>query len=395
MAVGHFRRTMIVAATIVSAGLVLGACSAKEAPATDSSSSAQQPSSAASEEPAASSEQSAEPEASDSESPSSDAGDGATVPTADLSSIKVALVPGGAHPYFQPWKDGGEAAVKDFGLGGYTFNETAEWDQTKQNSALNGLAAQGYNAFGIFGVSPTDINTTFESLKAEDFAVGSLASCPAGDVDKADFCLSTDTGDAAYKAAKAAIDAMGGEGNLVHLTGNAVDSNTQRRIDGVKKAVDETGGKVTLLTTITDIDTDLQTAQKAVSDLIASKGKDVNGIVTTAYNPAVAATEAVKSSGLPIKVIGIDDDAKILSAIEDGTITGTVVQNPWGQAYVGSYVLALLQTKTCTMNTPGLYVDSGSFLVTKDNLDTYDQERHATSEELAKDFLDQYLTCGS
>lgn len=318
----------------------------------------------------------------------------AAVPTAPvLSAVKIALVPGGAHPYFQPWKSGGQAAVTDFGLGGTVFNETGEWDQTKQNAAIDSLAAQGYNAFGIFGVSPTDINTTFESLKAKGYAVGSLASCPAGDVDKADFCLSTDTGVAAYTAAKAAIAAMGGSGNLVHLTGNAVDSNTQRRIKGVEKAVAETSGKVKILTVITDIDKDLQTAQKAVTDLLTSKGKQINGIVTTAYNPAVAATEGVKSTKLPIKVIAIDDDPKILAAISAGIITGTVVQNPYGQAYVGSWVLAQLQTKACTMKTPGQYVDSGSFLVSKDTVSTYDAQRLAKTKSLIADFKSQYLTC--
>lgn len=398
MAQRQTRLRLAAIVALVSASLVLASCSTKADNSTASSETSQSSESVADSPTSAAPTSAAPAESGTPSAATSDAtGDSSAVagPTADLSSVKVALVPGGAHPYFQPWKESGEQAVKDFKLGGTTFNETAEWDQTKQNSAINGLAAQGYNAFGIFGVSPTDINTTFESLKAQGFAVASLASCPAGDVDKADFCLSTDTGDAAYKAAQAAIAAMGGTGNLVHLTGNAVDSNTQRRIEGVKKAIDETGGKVKLLTTITDIDTDLQTAQKAVSDLIASKGSEINGIVTTAYNPAVAATDAVKSSGLPIKVIGIDDDAKILSAIKDGTITGTVVQNPWGQAYVGSYVLGLLQTKTCTMKEPGLYVDSGAFLVTKDNLDNYDAERHAKSDELKNDFLTKYLSCTS
>ena len=96
-------------------------------------------------------------------------------------------------------------------------------------------------------------------------------------------------------AAKAAIEAMGGKGNLVHLTGNKVDSNTQCRIVGVQKAVDGAGGKVILVQTITDID--LQSAQKAVADLLAARGKDVQGIVTTAYNPAVAAAAGVKRAG--------------------------------------------------------------------------------------------------
>ncbi|MFC0624834.1 sugar ABC transporter substrate-binding protein [Kribbella deserti] len=310
----------------------------------------------------------------------------------DGSQVKVAFVPGGAHPYFQPWKTTAETAKTDFKLGGVIFNETGEWDQGKQNNVLNSLAAQGYNAFGIFGVSPTDINSTFEDLKDKGFAVGSLASCPAGDTNAADFCLSTDVELAAYKAAKAAIEAIGGAGTIVHLTGNNVDSNTQRRIAGVKKAIGETGGKVTELPVITDIDKDLQTAQKAVADLLASKGKEIKGIVTTAYNPAVAAADGVKSSGLPIKVVAIDDDAAILNGLKSGGVAATVAQNPVGQAYVGGWLLALLGSKQCQMKEPGAIVDSGSFVVTKANVDTYDNERKAKTKELEKEFAAK-LTC--
>lgn len=310
----------------------------------------------------------------------------------DGSQVKLALVPGGAHPYFQPWKTTADQDKTDFKLGAVTFNETGEWDQGKQNNVINSLAAQGYNAFGIFGVSPSDINSTFEDLKAKGFSVGSLASCPAGDTDSADFCLSTDVETAAYKAAKATIAAIGGQGTIVHLTGNNVDSNTQRRIAGVRKAVAETNGKVTELPVITDIDKDLSTAQKAVADLLASKGKDIKGIVTTAYNPAVAAADGVAGSKLPIKVVAIDDDAKILAGIKSGQVAATVTQNPVGQAYVGGWLLALLQSKQCTMKDPGVIVDSGSFVVTKANVDTYDQERQAKTKELQAEFV-KHLSC--
>jgi ribose transport system substrate-binding protein len=306
--------------------------------------------------------------------------------------VKIALVPGGAHPYFQPWKTTAATAKTDFKLGDVTFNETSGWDQTKQNDVLKSLAAQGYNAFGVFGVSPENINSTFEDLKRQGFPVASLASCPAGDTDKADFCLSTDVGEAAYKAAKAAIEAMGGQGNLVHLTGNKVDSNTQRRIAGVEKAVGETGGKVKILQVVTDIDTDLQSAQKAVADLLAAKGKQIQGIVNTAYNPAVASAEGVKQAKLPIKVIAIDDDKTILAGIKDGSVAGTVLQNPVGQALVGSYALMKL-AGGCTMKEPGVVVDSGSFAVNKDNVDSYETDRQAKTDELRKAFDEQYLVC--
>jgi ribose transport system substrate-binding protein len=308
------------------------------------------------------------------------------------AQVKLALVPGGAHPYFQPWKTAGAKAKTDFGLGDVTFNETSGWDQTKQNDVLTSLAAQGYNAFGIFGVAPENINNTFDNLTSKGFKVASLASCPAGDVDKAQFCLSTDVQEAAYKAAKAAIDAMGGQGNLVHLTGNKVDSNTQRRIAGVQKAVDETGGKVKILDTITDIDTDLQTAQKAVADLLAAKGPQINGIVNTAYNPAVASAAGVKQSGLPIKVIAIDDDPTIIAGVKDGSVSATVLQNPVGQAYVGAYALMKL-AGGCTMQQSGVVVDSGSFVVTKANVATYDNDRQTKTDSLKSDFDSKYLSC--
>jgi ribose transport system substrate-binding protein len=308
------------------------------------------------------------------------------------SKVKIAFVPGGPHPYFQPWKTAMNTAKTDFGLGGVTFNETSAWDQTKQNNVLQSLAAQGYNSFGVFGVSPDNINSTFQQLEGKGLKVASLGSCPAGTTDSASFCLATDVQTAAYKAAKATIAAMGGSGNLVHLTGNKTDSNTQRRIAGVKKAVAETGGKVKLIQTVTDIDTDLQTAQKAVADLLGAKGKQINGIVSTAYNPAVAAAAAVKKSGLPIKVVAIDDDPTILAGIKSGAIAGTVVQNPVGQAYVGAYALMKLQGG-CTMNTPGQTIDSGSFVVDKSNVSTYDTQRQAQTTQLKSDFDSKYLSC--
>ncbi|WP_371634064.1 substrate-binding domain-containing protein [Streptomyces sp. NBC_01259] len=313
---------------------------------------------------------------------------------ADGSGTKVALVPGGAHPYFQPWKKAGADAEKALKLGDVTLDETAEWDQQKQNNLLSTLAARGYNAFGVFGVSPTDVNTTFSDLKSQGFAVASLGSCPAGGKNEADFCLSTDVELAAYKAAEATIEAMGGKGTIVHLTGNNVDANTQLRIKGVQKAVKESGGKVDLLQNITDIDKDLQTAQKAVSDLLATKGSRIQGIVSTAYNPAVAAAEAVQETGSKAKVVAIDDDAKILSSIKNGSVSATVVQNPVGQAEIGSWALALLQTKQCTMKQPGQIADSGSFVVTKENVGTYDEARKAKTAELKKQFADEYLSCG-
>ena len=56
--------------------------------------------------------------------------------------VKIALISGGAHPYFQPWRDAGAKAKSDFGIGDVSYNETAGWEQTKQNDVLTSMAAQ-------------------------------------------------------------------------------------------------------------------------------------------------------------------------------------------------------------------------------------------------------------
>lgn len=307
--------------------------------------------------------------------------------------VKVALVPGGPHPYFALWRVGGAQAKERFAVGEVTFDESSDWDQAKQNRTLNSLSAQGYTAFGVFAVSQVDTNAMFSRLKRDGMVVASLGSCPGETTNKADFCLATDVEIAAYKAAKAAIGAIGGRGTLVHLTGNSVDTNTLRRMAGVRHAVDETAGAVTLLATVTDLDQDQATADKAVLDLVATKGASINAIVTTGYIPAIATVRGVRSSGLPIKIVGIDDDPLILDGIRDGTVAATVVQNPVGQAYVGTWALTQLSIGECKNNRRGAVVDSGSFVVTAANAGTYDQERTAKTEQLIDEFRADVLAC--
>ncbi len=106
-----------------------------------------------------------------------------------------------------------------------------------------------------------------------------------------------------------------------------------RRSAGVRHAVDETAGAVTLLATVTDLDQDQATADQGVVDLLADRGSAIDAIVTTGYLPAIAAVRGVRASGRSIKIVGIDDDPLILDGIRDGSVAATVVQNPVGQAH--------------------------------------------------------------
>jgi len=69
-----------------------------------------------------------------------------TVAIAD-ESTKVALVPGGPHPYFAAWEQAGVDAAKEFGLASADYKVPQKWELGLQNQLLESLVTQGYNSF--------------------------------------------------------------------------------------------------------------------------------------------------------------------------------------------------------------------------------------------------------
>ncbi|MHB1007190.1 MAG: substrate-binding domain-containing protein [Chloroflexota bacterium] len=303
----------------------------------------------------------------------------------------VALVPGGPHPYFNPWKDGLADAMKDFGIQKAEFRSPQEWSLNAQNQVIDSMVAQGFNAFGIFPGDVNGSNGKIDELAAKGIPTLTLAG-PVNEPTKAPFCPTTDVGDSAYQATKFLIQAMGGKGNIVHGTGFLVDPNTQLRIAAVEKAVAETNGAVKLVQNLADID-DQEKADKAINSFFAANKDKIDGIVTTAYVPTVVAATTLRNLGdKRIKMVGIDDDKIVLDAIKDGFVYGTMAQNPYGQAYVGAYVLDLLTQGWKKKAGAPYKIDSGTLLISAKNLTTYPDELKTITKQLQSTFKDKYLT---
>jgi ribose transport system substrate-binding protein len=317
------------------------------------------------------------------------------------SDTKIALVPGGPHPYFAPWEQAAADAQKDFGIASVQYKVPADWKLELQTGLLESLASQGFKAFGIFPGDPVGVNSTITELKGNGVAVAALGGCVA-DPSDAVFCLATDPYKTTYTMTKALIAAMGGKGNLVHLTGLLIDTNTTLRVAAVKKAVDETNGAVTLLQTLADTDDPTAGDQKINALLAASKDK-IDGIVATAHITSSVIAKSLRTIGdKRIKLIAFDDDQAVLDDVKDGFAQATYVQNPYGQGYVGAYALDLLASGACTMKadapwvqTPQTkhFIDSGVLEVTADKLATYKSELKKVTADLQSKFKATYMTC--
>ena len=242
----------------------------------------------------------------------------------------------------------GPDAKKDFGIAAVDYKVPAEWKLSLQIELLESLAAQGYSGIGLFPSNASGVNATLAELKSADIQAVALGGC-AADPTAVAFCLATDPFKASYFQARKAIEAIGGHGNLVHLTGELLDTNTALREQGVQKAVDETEGAVKLVQTLADTD-DPEAGDQKINALLAARKDQIDGIVATAYVTSVVTARSLRAiNDHRIKFIAFNDDPSVLDAIRDGFATGTVVQNPYGQAYVGAYALDLLAGGGCTI----------------------------------------------
>jgi ribose transport system substrate-binding protein len=321
--------------------------------------------------------------------------------TAAASDNKIALIPGGPHPYFKPWEQAAADAKKDFGIAGVDFKVPSDWKLNLQTELVESLVAQGYKGFGIFPGDAVGINSTLSELKGAGIPSIALAGCAQDSTDAA-FCLGTDVYHSAYLGTKELIKAMGGKGNVVHLAGLLIDPNTTLRVKAVETAVAETNGAVKLLQTVADTDAQ-EAADQKINALLAAEKEQIGGMIATGYIPSVVASKSLRTLGdKRIKFIGIDDDPIVLDAIKDGFVSGTMAQNPYGQGYVGAYVLDLLVSGTCTVKddapwikTPqtARFIDSGTLVINNANIASYKDDLKKVTADIQSKFKATYLTC--
>src|ERR1700719_3048237 len=81
------------------------------------------------------------------------------------SDNKIALIPGGPHPYFKPWEQAAADAKKDFGIASVDFKVPTDWKLNLQTELIESLVAQGYKAFGVFPGDAVGLNSTLGELK--------------------------------------------------------------------------------------------------------------------------------------------------------------------------------------------------------------------------------------
>lgn len=291
----------------------------------------------------------------------------AATTAAPAVEYKIALYFPAPHPYLESVKKGVAKFTEETGIEVFIQLGT-DWTQDTENIFLEGLVADGYKVLLSAAMDPSGANATYEEIVAQGVPVINYATS-AGDPTPAAFNLATNVKKAAMASTEEVIKAMGEKGGLLNILEYVEDPNTILRKQGVEEVVAKYPD-VKIVQTIGDMNA-IEECTEKISNAMAALGDEVNGMVTTGYNPTVAASQILSEmKNDKISYVGIDDDPIVLQAIKDGYVLGSFGQNPYYQGYVGCYLAKMiLDGKTVKQNSN--FIDTFGVVIKKDNVDTF------------------------
>jgi len=297
-----------------------------------------------------------------------------------------------AHPYVTEVKQGAEAYAKDGNTKILTL-VGSDWTQGEENNKVEILSTQGHKAFSIYPGDAAGANGLFEKLRAKGqyvVAYGAEPDLPT----PAAFTVATNIPEAAKTAARELIRLMGDKGKILNVLETVTDINTQKRDRAIREVVAQ-HPNVQILQTVTDM-TQVDTATNKIGAALVANGDQIDGVITTGYNPTIAAAAILtKWNGDPkhkkkIRFVGIDTADTVLKAIKDGYIDETIAQNPFGHGYISCNILDLM-LHGYTPKNGYQFIDAGIVIVNKNNVDTFRQEVQKITNGIKADLTKKYL----
>lgn len=257
------------------------------------------------------------------ETPSAD-GDG-SVEGKEICYITAA----NSHPYVTPANEGAQAAADAAGVKLTIVSE--EFSPQTGAEQLDSCVARGVDGILLW---PLDDNSYLPGLlKAQQEGIPVVAiDTTTGDESMA--LIESFVGADKYDQGKISFEqldaAMGGEGGVVILAGQAGNGTEIARTGGFMDALEASDSAIEILATV-NADFDQQKALVASRDLITKYGEKIKGVYAEDDTMAKGFAQALSESGLSITpyVVGINGEKQAFEAIKAGTQYSTIIQPPF------------------------------------------------------------------
>jgi ribose transport system substrate-binding protein len=247
----------------------------------------------------------------------------------------LAFVVNGASDFWKAAEAGVKKAQTELPNYNLTFKYPEQSSAAIQTRIMDDLVAAG--VAGIL-VSPVDPKTMGDALNRVGGQVALFTTDSDAPNSKRIVYIGSSNTDAGKQAGQLMVKAMPNGGKCMGFVGLPGADNARERIEGVKEVIK--GTKIELVDVRAD-DIDQTRAKRNVEDTISAR-PDINCMVGFYSYNTPRIYEALKDAGKigKVTIIGFDEDPITLGGIKEGTIVGTVVQQPYEWGYQGMKMMA-------------------------------------------------------
>ena len=280
----------------------------------------------------------------------------------------LAFVVNGASDFWKAAGAGVAAAQKELPDFKMEIEYPAQATVASQQTLMDNLAAAGVKAIMVSAVDPKATNV-LDKIAGETDLFTTDSDAPQS---KRIAYIGSSNVLAGNQAGEIAKKAMPKGGKCMGFVGLLDAANFTERAEGFKEGIKGTG--ITLVDTRSD-GIDQARAKSNVSDVLTADPSITCLVGFYSYNtPQIYA--AVKEAGQlgKITIVGFDDDPVTLGGIKEGTIAGTVVQQPFEWAYQGMKLMAAYVKGDKSGIPANHLIIIPTKIVTKDTVDAYEAD---------------------
>jgi ribose transport system substrate-binding protein len=251
-----------------------------------------------------------------------------TSQTADKKTL--AFVVNGASDFWKAAEAGVRKAQTELPNYNLVFKYPEQSSAAIQTRILDDLVAAGTAGIMVSAVDPKTMGDVLNRVAAHAALFTTDSDAPNS---KRIAYIGSSNTDAGKQAGQLMVKALPNGGKCMGFVGLPGADNARERIEGVKETIK--GTKIELVDVRAD-DIDQTRAKRNVEDTITAH-PEINCMVGFYSYNTPRIYEALKEAGKigKVTIIGFDEDPITLGGVKEGTIVGTVVQQPYEWGYQG------------------------------------------------------------
>jgi ribose transport system substrate-binding protein len=238
--------------------------------------------------------------------------------------LKLAFLTNNASDFWTIARAGCNQAQKEVKDITVEFRIPSDGSAAVQTQIFDDLLVKGIDGIAISPVDPANQIAMLDRGAAKTLIVTQDSDAPKS---KRSFYVGTDNIAAGRQAGELIKKTLPEGGKVMLFVGKKDAQNAKERIQGVEESLK--GSKVSIIDVRTD-DTDRVRAKQNVSDTLV-KYPDIGALVGLwSYNgPAIVGAVKDANKVGKVKIVTFDEETETLQGIKDGSISATIVQNPY------------------------------------------------------------------